>query len=127
MKKLSPDFGQLGPNVFRNAVEPLFRSAILGGMGQDFWRLCVSFHHGGKLQFAAALDQSPNASFVALIRGFVENSPGESGRQILLCYPVVLIGVGIQVVCPVTKAFGIAVGILKMVGDRRLALCFDAC
>ena len=84
-----------------------------------------SFQHCRQLQFSAAVYQSARVFLAALVRGLVEGPALEALRQVLLGDPVLAVGVGIEIASAVAEAFGVAAGVLKVVGYFLLLFFFD--
>jgi hypothetical protein len=77
------------------------------------------------LGFTAAADTLGNLMFVPLITGLVEYFSLERRGQILLGYPMITVGVWIEIPLAVPKAFAVPAAIPKMGGDLRFSLILD--
>ena len=78
-----------------------------------------------KLLFAMTLYFLLDVFLIPLIARLVKHLALESGRKVLLGYPVVLIGVRIQVSLPMTETFCIAACIAQVVWHLVLSLLFN--
>src|SRR5687768_2038673 len=82
----------------------------------------VDIEHGCQLCLTSTYHLLANALLIAEPARLVKDFPLQVARQVLLCHPVVAIGVGIEIAGPVPKTFGIATCILEMRWYLALAL-----
>ena len=104
MLRLPPQVLDVFPLAF--AIRPGSRSLQQGFFLQQCGNLCLP--PGQHLL--------PDGILIALGAGIIEDTTVQGIGQILLGYPMVGVGVGIEVACPVAKALGIPVAILEVVG-----------